>query len=142
MSNARGCLPTKNKLLDDADAELTLKLLKITPKEKELEVHRSDSEFLKDYNSTKAKQHPQHPGFSQVILPTDGSDDHSIEAPNFEEAYKLMATSKLSSDFSGFMFAPNFSMAGYNATPTISQVAVPPYKNLVEPHVFPDPIME
>ena len=55
LSSARSCTVTKNKIFDDADAELTLKLLKITPKVEELEVQRSDSEFLKDYNSTKAK---------------------------------------------------------------------------------------
>ena len=83
-NDARGCPATKKKLFDDADAELTLKLLKITPKEKELEVQRSDSEFLKDYNSTTAKQQP--PGFSQVIVMTEGSDE-SIEAPCLEQAY-------------------------------------------------------
>ena len=43
LANARGCQTVKKKLFADADAELTLKLLKITPKEKELEVQRSDS---------------------------------------------------------------------------------------------------
>jgi len=47
LKSSRHCNSFKKKLFDDADAELTLKLLKITPKEKELEVQRSDSEFLK-----------------------------------------------------------------------------------------------
>jgi hypothetical protein len=46
LTATRRCSSIKKKLFDDADAELTLKLLRITPKEKELEVQRSDSEFL------------------------------------------------------------------------------------------------
>ena len=81
LANARGCQTVKKKLFADADAELTLKLLKITPKEKELEVQRSDSEFLKDYNSTTAKQQP---GFSQAILMTEDGEDLSVEPPSLE----------------------------------------------------------
>lgn len=81
LANARGCQMVKKKLFADADAELTLKLLKITPKEKELEVQRSDSEFLKDYNSTTAKQQP---GFSQAILMTEDGEDLSVEPPTLE----------------------------------------------------------
>ena len=88
MGNSRGCPTIKKKLFADADAELTLKLLKITPKEKELEVQRSDSEFLKDYNSTTAKQQS---GFSQAMIMTEGSEDLSIEPPSLEQAYKLAA---------------------------------------------------
>ena len=57
--SSKAAVPSnKKKLLDGgcADAELTLKLLKITPKDEydeQLQVKRSDSEFLKDfYNST------------------------------------------------------------------------------------------
>ena len=52
LASSRSCHSTKKKLFNDDDAELTLKLLKITPKVEELSVQRSDSEFLKDYNST------------------------------------------------------------------------------------------
>ena len=55
LGSTRSCQAAKKQLYDDADAELTLKLLRITPNVEALEVVRSDSEFLKDYNST-AKQ--------------------------------------------------------------------------------------
>ena len=38
LASARNCQSTKKKLFNDADAELTLKLLKITPKVEELSV--------------------------------------------------------------------------------------------------------
>jgi hypothetical protein len=59
LNSTRRCSSIKKKLFDNADAELTLKLLKITPKEKELEVHRRDSEFLKQFITTAKKQSPQ-----------------------------------------------------------------------------------
>lgn len=92
---ARGSHPTKKKIFNDADAELTLKLLKITPKVEELSVQRSDSEFLKDYNSTARQQSAS----SQVVISTEGSDENvSLEAPILEQAYKMMAPEQLNSD--------------------------------------------
>ena len=38
LASARSCHSTKKKLFNDADAELTLKLLKITPKVEDLSV--------------------------------------------------------------------------------------------------------
>ena len=52
LQSARGCANAKKKIFDDPDAELTLKLLKISPKLNELNIKRTDSEFMKDYNST------------------------------------------------------------------------------------------
>lgn len=85
LGDRRGSQTEEQKLLDNADAELTLKLLQITPKEKELEVKRSDSEFLRDFrNSTSGKQFTAA-GFSQaIIMTTDGSDEMSIDGPSLE----------------------------------------------------------
>jgi len=67
---------------------LTLKLLKITPPVNELNVKRTDSEFMKDYNST-AKQPPAH---SQAIISTEGSEDALVaERPSLDQAYKMLA---------------------------------------------------
>ena len=77
-----------------------------------------------------------------MILPTDGSDDHSVERPNLEQAYRLLSASKLSSDFSGFMFAPSFSMVSKNAEPRKSQeVSAAIIQNLA-PNARPDATME
>ena len=88
-SCAPRCPSVKKQLFqdDDADPELTLKLLKITPKVEELEVQRSDSEFLQDYNSTSLKQQC---GASQVIISTEGTDDLSMDNPTLEQAYKML----------------------------------------------------
>lgn len=56
LMSARGNSVPKKKLFTDVDPALTLKLLKITPQLNELQVQRSDSEFLKDYNSTAKQQ--------------------------------------------------------------------------------------
>lgn len=56
LNSARGGQSVKKKLFEDPDAELTLKLLKITPQLNGLQVQRTDSEFMKDYNSTANKQ--------------------------------------------------------------------------------------
>ena len=78
LSTLREAQSIKKKLFDETDAQLTLKLLKITPKENELEVRRSDSEFMKDYNSAAMQS-------SHIVNTTEGSEEIlSTEAPTFE----------------------------------------------------------
>lgn len=95
----RRCPSIKKKLFGvedmDADPELTLKLLKITPKENELEVRRSDSEFLQDFNSTSMKQQCT----SQVIISTEGSDNLSMDNPTLEQAYRIVGNGSTYSSF-------------------------------------------
>ena len=87
-STASRCPSIKKKLFDDADPELTLNLLKIT-KESELEIQRSDSEFMQDYNST-SKQQQERLSTAHIIISTEGSDNVSLDAPNLEQAYSML----------------------------------------------------
>ena len=94
------------------DAQLTLKLLKISPKVNELKLKKSDSEFLKDFNSTSLHQYCSS---SQLIVSTEESDEclsNSVLSnemqPSLEQAYQMMASDKFSSDI-GFMSAPKLA---------------------------------
>lgn len=114
LINAR-CLVPKKKIFDDAHAELTLKLLKISPKVNELAVVKSDSEFLQEYNSTAKKQthniSQSEQSQAQHIISTEGSECPSIEVPNFEQAYRMMTSGPDTSDVT-FMFAPTAQQFG------------------------------
>lgn len=107
----------KKKLFQDPDAQQTLNLLCLKPKE--LEVRKTDSEFLKDYNTTAMQQSVPS---SQVVITTEGSENLSTEAPSLEMAYKMMTTSQISSDV-GIFYAPKgASNPGYMPKQTGSQV--------------------
>ena len=83
--------------MEDPDAELTLKLLKLTPQENELTVVRSDSEFMKDYNSTAKQQSSA----SQIIISTEDSENVSAtDPPTLEQACKRLGKDQ------GFVFVP------------------------------------
>lgn len=66
-----GC-DSNYKECQQIDAQLTLKLLKISPKVNELKLKKSDSEFLKDFNSTSLHQYVSS---SQLIVSTEDSED-------------------------------------------------------------------
>ena len=117
LQNARGCQTAKKKLFQDADAELTLKLLKITPKTNELQVQRTDSEFLKDYNSTAKQQSAA----SHHIISTEGSDDH--DSPSLEQAYKLVAMDQVAQSDVGITLQQANTSASGNVPKSGSQVA-------------------
>lgn len=105
-----GCESNYREQSQQIDAQLTLKLLKISPKVNELKLRKSDSEFLKDFNSTSMHQYVSS---SQLIVSTDeDSDGDWLEnstgqelQPTLEQAYQMMASDKFSSEV-GFMFAP------------------------------------
>jgi hypothetical protein len=86
-------------------------LLKISPKVNNLAIKKSDSEFLKDFNTTSMHSYYNS---SQLIVSTEDSeaenDNLSMEAPpsSLEQAYQMMAADKFSSEV-GFMFAPKLS---------------------------------
>ena len=101
LCSARVPHSIKKKLFQDPDAQQTLNLLCLKPKE--LEVKKTDSEFLKDYNTTAMQQSAPS---SQVVITTEGSENLSTEAPSLEMAYKMMTTSQISSDV-GIFYAPN-----------------------------------
>ena len=68
---------------------------------------RTDSEFMKDYNST-AKQASTS---SQRIISTESSES-SAESVNLEETYKMMFADKTRYTDKGFMIAPGFYLTG------------------------------
>jgi len=118
LSNFRGCNALKKKLFQDQDAELTLKLLKITPQMNGLQVKRTDSEFLKDYNSTAR----QKSSTSHIIISTEGSESvENSEPPSLEQACKQMGKDQ------SFMFAPSFNLTTHGQT-SGSQVTCPSQK--------------
>ena len=107
-----GCESNYREQSQQIDAQLTLKLLKISPKVNELKLKKSDSEFLKDFNSTSLHQYCSS---SQLIVSTEESDEclsNSVLSnemqPSLEQAYQMMASDKFSSDI-GFMFAPKLA---------------------------------
>jgi len=96
-------------------------LLKISPKVNELKLKKSDSEFLKDFNSTSMHQYFTS---SQLIVSTEESDEYlesssgilSTEMqPSLEQAYQMMASDKFSSEI-GFMFAPKLASSYCNSS--------------------------
>ena len=98
----------KKKLFQDPDAQQTLNLLCLKPKE--LEVRKTDSEFLKDYNTTAMQQTIPS---SHAVITTEGSENLSTEAPSLEMAYKMMTTSQISSDVGIFYPPKSASNPGY-----------------------------
>jgi len=92
-------------------------LLKISPKVHELKLKKSDSEFLKDFNSTSMHQYVSS---SQLIVSTEETDECSgvlstEMQPSLEQAYQMMASDKFSSEI-GFMFAPKLSSSFCNSS--------------------------